>query len=618
MVRIEYINEIRPRMDTEFNPGVFIPRTEAIAEAYRWGKEQHAGQVRLSGEPYFDTHCVWVAAFIDNLTKNEAWTIAALLHDSVEDQEGDLSQIRDHFPGSLGEEVAYIVDGVTKISNPRDGGSRDLETLRKIARFQDPGVFLVKLADKSHNVMTLEYMPEQKRVKKANEAIRAYGKLAGILNCYRWRRWLEDMAFPFADPETYEFVRQHVDEDPRLNSHFINTMLQQLANLMQSNGLDGTATVTVNGYWQSWQKLRRLARIRQASMHSFESLNDLISFRLILNDDDYLNCYKLLASVNRYFGQNLDHNRFDDYIACPQNGYRALQITAWLPGYGAIEVAIATEEMEGENTWGIIYALQHGMDISHYRPIEILTPTGGARFLAEGSTVLDAVGSIQQEFLLDKISAVEVNGKEALLSEKVHPGDVVEVITRDERILPQRNWLQFVNPTTARNLRSVLAVEALKSSAERGRNLLKKLLSQRGVLDLRDVEVIFPHRVDNLLEMTGSANLQDLYSAIGSGAIRLTELEDVLNEVGISKEGLNWTSLSFSGNAATNRPGVLAALAGMIYNAGGNIVRSINNTLPGGGFYLRLVVADLDDAKKEAIEQARLISGLEFDEIETV
>ncbi|PKN86819.1 MAG: hypothetical protein CVU46_06390, partial [Chloroflexi bacterium HGW-Chloroflexi-8] len=507
MVRIEYINEIRPSLENEFNPGIFIERTEAIKEAYRWGKELHDGQVRLSGEPYFETHCVWVASFIDKLVKNEAWTIAALLHDSVEDRDSNFSQIRDHFPGTLGEEVSYIVDGVTKISNPRDGSSRDLETLRKIARFQDPGVYLVKLADKSHNVLTLGHMPESKRIKKANEAIRAYGKLAGILNCYRWRRWLEDMAFPYAEAETYEFVRQRIDVDPRLSTFFINSMLTNLGKLMEEAGIEGSATVTVNGYWQSWQKLRRLARIRKASMHSFEALNDLVSFRLVLDDKDPMNCYRLLASVNRFFGQNLDHNRFDDYIACPQNGYRALQVTAWLRGYGAIEVAIATEEMEGENTWGIVYAINHGKDISHYRPIEIFTPTGGARFLAEGSTVLDAVGSIQQEFLLDKISDVQVNGNSVVLSEKVRPGDVIEVITRDKRIVPEEGWLYFVNPTTARNLRSVLAIESLKQSAETGRKLLREHLVTRGILDLEDVEALYPERVDKLLEETGSANL---------------------------------------------------------------------------------------------------------------
>jgi len=213
MVRKESIQEIRPSFDTEFSPGTFIPRTEAIAEAYRWGKELHHGHLRMSGEPYFETHCAWVAGLIDKLAGVEAWTIAALLHDSVEDREGSFDMIRQHFPGMLGMEVAHIVDGVTKISNPRDGSSRGLETLRKIARFRDPGVFLVKLADKSHNVLTLEHMPEYKRISKASEAIRAYGKLAGILNCYRWRRWLEDMAFPHAEPDTYGFVRQRIDGD---------------------------------------------------------------------------------------------------------------------------------------------------------------------------------------------------------------------------------------------------------------------------------------------------------------------------------------------------------------------------------------------------------------------
>jgi len=199
MVTTHFVRDIRPVM-MEFESLPFTPRTEAIAEAYRWGQELHAGQKRFSGEPYFETHCVWVAGLIDRLIGNEAWTIAALLHDAVEDRGSTLDQIRQRFPGQLGDEVAYIVDGVTKLSAPRDGRTRELETLRKIAMFRDPAVFLVKLADKTHNVLTLGHMPQPKRRAKAMEAIRAYGKLAGILNVYRWRRWLEDMAFPHADP----------------------------------------------------------------------------------------------------------------------------------------------------------------------------------------------------------------------------------------------------------------------------------------------------------------------------------------------------------------------------------------------------------------------------------
>jgi GTP diphosphokinase / guanosine-3',5'-bis(diphosphate) 3'-diphosphatase len=143
MVEVEYVNEIRPQILDEFSfTGHFQPRTPEIARAYELGKQLHRGQLRLSGEPYFETHCAWIAEFIDRLVKNEAWTIAALLHDAVEDQDGSLAQIQEHFPGMLGKHVAYLVDGVTKMSNPRGGRSRELETLRKIARFRDPGFFL--------------------------------------------------------------------------------------------------------------------------------------------------------------------------------------------------------------------------------------------------------------------------------------------------------------------------------------------------------------------------------------------------------------------------------------------------------------------------------------------
>jgi (p)ppGpp synthase/HD superfamily hydrolase len=618
---METIKEIRPSFDAEFSPGEFVPRTAAIEEAYRWGQELHCGQLRMSGEPYFETHCAWVAGLIDKLAGVESWTIAALLHDSVEDQESSLDTIRQKFPGLLGMEVAHIVDGVTKISNPRDGSSREMETLRKIARFRDPGVFLVKLADKSHNVLTLEFMPESKRIAKASEAIRAYGKLAGILNCYRWRRWLEDMAFPHAEPETYAFVRQRIDSDKRLDLVFVNNMLNQLADLMKKAGLSGKISLTVNGYWQSWQKIRRMARLRKSTMDSFEALNDLVSFRMILDDPDPMHAYTLLAHVNQFFGPYLDQNRFDDYIAHPQNGYRALQVTVWLPEFGAIEVAIATEEMEGENTWGVIYALEHGKDISEYRPVEIFTPTGGARFLPEGSSVLDAVASIQQEFLLDKISGVKVNGNLAMLSDKVKPGDLVEVITSTTRMPPESSWLKFVNPATARILRSVLAVEDLRRAADNGKQQLQKVLHERGILALEDVQALYPERINQLLESTGAANLQDMYAAIGSGAIRIVDMSEALDEVGISKLELDWTTINIQSDSFANRPGVLAKLAGLISDSGGNIVRSVNNTMPDGGFYLRLVVGNLNilnDDKKAFKNEASEISGIDIKKMEIV
>lgn len=618
MVEVEFVREIRPKIVGDFNiQGDFQPRTPAIAQAYELGKQLHAGQKRMSGEPYFETHCVWIASFIDRLVQNEAWTIAALLHDVVEDQGESLEAIQKEFPGALGKHIAYLVDGVTKMSNPRDGRSRELETLRKIARFRDPGVFLIKLADKSHNIMTLDFMPPEKQYQKATEAIRAYGKLAGILNCYRWRRWLEDMAFPYAEPEAFHFVKDQIDRDPRLNVDFINSMLHQLSELMDGAGISGSARIVVNGYWQAWQKLRRMARERRTSLEDFSAVNDIVSFRLLVDNQNVQDCYQLLAGVNQFFNRNLDHGRFDDYIVSPQNGYQALQVTAWLPEMGAVEVAIATKEMEGENLWGVVYALQNGKKITQYKPVQIFTPTGGTRFLPDGSTVLDAVASIQ-DFLLDKISRVEVNGQPRELSDLVNPGDVVEVITQGKRIVPDAEWLQFSNLSTVRHLRSVLITVALKQTAEKGREMIRPLLTERGIVDLEDVQIQERVKFENLLSALSAANLDDIYSALGGGAIRLGDVREALEEAGISRVVLGWATINIVGPSNTNKPGVLAYLAGLVSRFGGNIIRTVNNTFSDGSFTLRWVIQGLNQEKKDDLLQTFLNCEIELISVEIV
>jgi GTP diphosphokinase / guanosine-3',5'-bis(diphosphate) 3'-diphosphatase len=603
MVIIQPIHEIRPRFSAEFGLSTFEPRTPAIADALHWGSELHAGQKRMSGEPYFETHCVWIANFIDRLVHNEAWTIAALLHDSVEDRGGSLEQIKDRFPGTLGEEVAYVVDGVTKLSTPREGRSREMETLRKIAMFRDPGVFLVKLADKSHNIMTLQHMPEAKRRQKAEEAIRAYGRLAGILNCYVWRRWLEDMAFPYAYPEIFQSVREKIDCDPRLSPDFINATLRQLGDIMERAGVDGAIEITVNGYWQSWRKLKRMVQMRKTSLNTFSGVNDLASFRMVVDANRPELCYDLLAGVNRYLGVYLDQDRFDDYIACPQNGYQALQVTAWLPDFGAVEVAIATREMEEENRWGVVYALNNGRPIDTYRTVEILTPTGGVRFVPEGSSVLDAVAAIQQDMLLERISAVKVNNNLARLSDKVNPGDVIEVVTTGHRMTPSEEWLSYCNRSTASLLRSVLVTESLKRAAEIGRREVKNLLAGRGFLTLEDVLSVEPDKSDLLLSLTAVASLEDLYAAVGGGAILPEDLHKVMDEIGFTKSGLNLSTVSLVGSQEANRPGILAFLAGMVAKEGGNIMHMVQDTLPDGGFMTRFLVKGLTTEIEERLRQ---------------
>ncbi|MFZ6019502.1 MAG: TGS domain-containing protein, partial [Chloroflexota bacterium] len=273
-------------------------------------------------------------------------------------------------------------------------------------------------------------------------------------------------------------------------------------------------------------------------------------------------------------------------------------------------------DMEGENHWGVVYAIQQGKDISHYRPVEILTPTGGTRFLPEGSTVLDAVASIQQEFLLDKISAVKVNGALVRLSDRVHSGDVIEVITDGTRQPPTEEWLAYANNSTARLLRSVLVTEALKKSAEKGRQIIKPILAQHGILALEDVQTLEPVRFVILLETLAASSLEDLYASVGSGAIRELDFADALINAGITQQNLNWTTFSISGTRNANRPGVLARLAHLVSQAGGNILRSVNDTQPDGGFYLRLVIKNLSPQKQEALRLAFLNADIEIASLE--
>lgn len=615
MVQVMNISEIRPLITDEFHVGPFVPRTESIQRAYDWGKQVHAGQKRLSGEPYFETHCAWVAAFVDNLVNIESWTIAALLHDTVEDQGETLDEIRALFPGELGGEVAHIIDGLTKISNPRDGSSREMETLRKIAMFRDPAVFVIKLADKSHNLMTLQYQPPAKQWAKANEAIRAYGKLAGILNCYRWRRWIEDMAFPYAEADSFPMVKSKIDADPRLNVNFIRYYLGELGNMMNAEGIDGSIKFTVNGYWQAWDKLQRMARSNRTSLDDFSAVNDIVSFRMLVKSKDEIDCYRLLARVNKYFQRNLDQDRFDDYIASPQNGYQALQVTAYLPGTGAIETAIATEDMEGENTWGVIYAINHNKDISRYRPVQILTSYGGTRFLEEGSTVLDGVASIQ-DFYLDKIHKVLVNGEERHIYDNLNPGDVLEVVSSGPHKQPEPDWLNHCNPTTARLLRNVLARVNLKQASEKGQKIIHPILVSQGILDLNDVASLEPNRLESMLGLLACANLDDLYSAVGGGSIFVNEVENAMDLTGIKSSTLRWTSLQIRGNNSSNRPGALAYFAGLITEAGGNILRTVNTTSKNGDFHVRMVLKGLEDNQKDYLKKLFSESRFPLVEIE--
>jgi GTP diphosphokinase / guanosine-3',5'-bis(diphosphate) 3'-diphosphatase len=195
---------------------------------------------------------------------------------------------------------------------------------------------------------------------------------------------------------------------------------------------------------------------------------------------------------------------------------------------------------------------------------------------------------------------------------------VVEVITGSKRLTPTEDWLNYCNRSTARLLQNALATVSLRRAAEEGRQQLKEILSRKGLLSLEDVRALEPDHWDNLLERLACANLEDLYAAVGGNAIRLEELEEALEAIGITKEALGWTSIYLVGSNSAHRPGTLAHLAGIVSTQGGNILRSVNNSLPDGGFELRLVVRYIDHLKQDLLRKAFVESGIELRSLELV
>ena len=194
-----------------------------------------------------------------------------------------------------------------------------------------------------------------------------------------------------------------------------------------------------------------------------------------------------------------------------------------------------------------------------------------------------------------------VNGEERHSYDTLNPGDVLEVISAGPHKQPEPGWLNHCNATTARLLRNVLARVNLKDASQLGREKIHPILKERGVLDLIDVASLDPNRVESMLGLLSSANLDDLYAAIGGGSIYLNEFENALDLVKITRAALRWTSIHIEGSNVSNRPGGLAYFAGLVSEKGGNIIRAVHTTTKSGGFHVRMVLTGLDDEQKEKL-----------------
>ena len=445
---------------------------DAIRAAYELAAEAHSGQRRASGEPFIN-HAVEVATIVASLQLDTGSVVSALVHDVVEDTVVSLQGIREIF----GEEIASIVDGVTKIGRVRFRTSteRQVENYRKLllSMANDARVILVKLADRLHNMRTLEHLPRGKQKPIARETREIYAPLAHRLGMAAIKWELEDLAFKFLDRGVYDELRRLVRQRRRARERNIQEMQRPLEDALAAAGILAEVTGRPKHLWSIHRKMVTQDR-------SYDDIYDLMALRVIT--DSVQSCYGALGIIHGRWTPIPE--RFHDYVATPKsNMYQSIHTTVYGPGGRRYEVQIRTEEMHRTAEFGIAAHWRYkaegrdsGVDdaLTWFRQvlewqkearepeefmeflrmdlfqgeIFVFTPKGEVKQLPVDSSPIDFAFSVHSEVGLHCAGA-KVNGRIAPLSRHLKSGDSVEIIT-NPRQWPNRDWLGFVKTSRAR------------------------------------------------------------------------------------------------------------------------------------------------------------------------
>ncbi|MFA0762970.1 MAG: hypothetical protein REDVDVYQ_000433 [Candidatus Fervidibacter sp.] len=545
---------------------------DRIAHAYRFAEWAHSGQTRRSGEPYI-THPCHVALIVTDLGLDEASIIAALLHDVVEDTEWDLRAVQSEF----GEEVARLVEGVTKLSRLhfRTVRQEQVENLRKVlvAMAQDVRVILIKLADRLHNLRTLDPLPEEKRKAIALETLQVYAPIAHRLGVWRLKWELEDLAFKHLDPQTYRTLAKKVEKTRTERLHLVQQAIEQLEQALRQAGMEATVQGRPKHLWSIYQKMQREGV-------DIDRIYDLIALRVIVSTD--AECYLALGVVHKLWTPL--PGMFTDYIAKPKpNGYQSLHTKVLGPGGEVMEVQIRTWEMHRNAEYGIaahwrykegdkgqgtrddlldqalswlrqLMELHQDMrDAAEFTrsvlsdlfkdQVFVFTPKGDVLELPKGATPIDFAYRIHTEIGHRCIGA-KVNGKLVPLDYQLQTGDVVEILTSKHPKGPSPDWLRFVKTSLARNrIKRYLKEQAYEENLQRGREVLTQALERLG---LHLTELLDLGKLDELAKQYQLRDANDLLAAIGYGSVSVQSVVNKLKPlapqpkvtvIGVSKEG---------------------------------------------------------------------------------
>jgi len=508
-----------------------------VRKAYDYASAAHAGQLRLSGDPYL-THPASVALTLAQMGFDEHAVAAGLLHDTVEDTSASIEELDAEF----GEQVADIVDGVTKISLMTFDTKEEAqaENIRKmiLAMSHDIRVPIVKLADRQHNMRTLDFQKPHKKQSIAQETMDIYAPLANRLGLHRIKQDLEDLSFRYLKPDVYTHITHWLEENQMEERDLISRVISRIEDIMKTNDIKGRVFGRIKQTYSIYRKMQQQGT-------TLDEMHDIIAFRVIV--DEVRDCYAVLGLVHALWKPV--PGRFKDYISMPKaNGYQSLHSTVIGPEGERVEIQIRTEEMNNLAEHGVashwMYKersramvmkdmpqfqwlrdlLDRQRDESDSREfmqslrldlfkdeVYVFTPAGDVKELPDGATPLDFAYLIHSDIGSHCVGA-KVNGKLTPLSTPLKSGDTVEIIT-DKNRHPSRDWLKLVKTSKARSrIQHYLRTEERAAAVVLGREMLEKEGRRMGINANKAAK---DGTLQLLMPEFSFNSLDELYAAVG-------------------------------------------------------------------------------------------------------
>ncbi|GAB7189827.1 GTP pyrophosphokinase [Kineococcus sp. NUM-3379] len=569
-----------------------------VERAYLRAEKAHEGQRRKSGDPYI-THPVAVATILAELGMTPPTLAAALLHDTVEDTDYTITQLRAEF----GDEIAMLVDGVTKLDKVTYGDAAQAETVRKmvVAMAKDIRVLVIKLADRLHNARTWRYVSAASAEKKARETLEIYAPLAHRLgmNTIKWE--LEDLSFATVYPKRFDEIVRLVSERAPAREEYLAGVREQVSADLRAARIRATVTGRPKHYYSIYQKM--IVRGRD-----FAEIYDLVGVRVLV--DTVRDCYAVLGALHARW--NPVPGRFKDYIAMPKfNMYQSLHTTVIGPQGKPVEIQIRTHLMHRRAEYGVaahwkykdtadaagdagVKGVDSTTDLSWLRQVLdwqretsdpgefldslrfeinasevfVFTPKGDVVALPAGSTPVDFAYAVHTE-VGHRTMGARVNGRLVPLESTLDNGDLVEVFTsKADGAGPSRDWLSFVKSPRARNkIRQWFSKERREEAIEQGKDAIAKAMRKQHL----PLQRLMSH--DSLLALARDMRYPDvssLYAAVGEGHISAANVVDRLvaavgGEAGAEEDLAEATTPGSTRRSRTGDAGILVNGAGDVW-----------------------------------------------------